>query len=75
MIIYKKRNNALYGERLAIDLNDMFDGVATSLVNEHKNSGDYKAFSQDVIRYFGIKTTIDGSTVILSEGLTFKVSL
>jgi preprotein translocase subunit SecA len=57
-VIYKKRNNALYGERLEIDLNDMFDGVATALVLEHKNTNDYKAFAQDVIRYFGIKTTI-----------------
>lgn len=61
-VIYKKRNNALYGERLAIDLNDMFDGVATSLINEHKNTGDYKAFAQDVIRYLGIETNIDEAT-------------
>ncbi|MCH2021588.1 MAG: preprotein translocase subunit SecA [Saprospiraceae bacterium] len=56
--IYQKRNNALYGERLAIDLNDMFDGVASSLINEHKHTNDYKEFTQNVIRYFGIETNI-----------------
>ena len=57
-VIYKKRNNALYGERLAIDLNDMFDGVAVSIVSQHKDSGDYKEFTQDVIRYYGLETNI-----------------
>ena len=56
--IYKKRNNALYGERLAIDLNDMFDGVATSIVSEHKENNDYKEFAQNVIRYYGFEPKI-----------------
>ncbi|WMX15063.1 preprotein translocase subunit SecA [Aureispira sp. CCB-E] len=56
--IYKKRNNALYGERLAIDLNDMFDQVAVSLVTTHKVNNDYNAFAQDVIRYYGFETNI-----------------
>lgn len=56
--IYKKRNNALYGERLAIDLNDMFDQVAVSLVSAHKEDNNYNGFAQDVIRYYGIETNI-----------------
>ncbi len=56
--IYKKRNNALYGERLAIDLNDMFDQVAVSLVSAHKVDNNYKGFVQDVIRYFGMEPDI-----------------
>jgi preprotein translocase subunit SecA len=56
--IYKKRNNALYGERLAIDLNDMFDQVAVSLVSQHKVDNNYTDFTQDVIRYFGFESNI-----------------
>jgi len=56
--IYKKRNNALYGERLSIDLNDMFDQVAVSLISQHKIDNDYTAFTQDVIRYFGFESNI-----------------
>lgn len=56
--IYKKRNNALYGERLSIDLNDMFDDVAVSIVSKNKIGNDYKGFVQDVIRYYGIETNI-----------------
>lgn len=59
--IYQKRNNALYGERLSIDLNDMFDGVALSLVSAHKGTNDYNGFVQDVIRYYGLETNISES--------------
>jgi preprotein translocase subunit SecA len=56
--IYQKRNNALYGERLEIDLNDMFDGVAASIVTEHKETNNYKEFVQNVIRYYGFEPNI-----------------
>lgn len=56
--IYKKRNNALKGERISIDLDNMFDELAVSLIKEHKATGDYQAFKEDVVRYFGIEPTI-----------------
>lgn len=59
--IYKKRNNALYGERLAVDLNDMFDHVAVSIVSANKIDNNYQGFVQDAIRYFGIETNITES--------------
>ena len=62
--IYKKRNNALHGERLSIDLNDMFDAVADNIVQEFKGSNDYKEFSQNIIRYFGFHTNIDEATFL-----------
>lgn len=61
--IYRKRNNALYGERLAIDLNNMFDQVAESIVTANKDNNNYQGFVQDVIRYFGI----DKENISISE--------
>jgi len=60
--IYEKRNNALKGERLAVDLNDMFDNLAATLISTHKSVNDYKGFVQDVIRYYGIEPEIDEAT-------------
>lgn len=67
--IYNKRNNALHGERLSIDLNDMFDAVADNIVQEFKSSNDYKEFSQNIIRYFGFHTNIDEATFLKTADL------
>lgn len=42
--IYKKRYNALSGERLAVDLNTMFTSMTQNLVAETKQTGDYNVF-------------------------------
>jgi len=51
--IYKKRNNALSGERLAVDINNMFKSLIAYVVSEHKLSGDYAAFRNDAISILG----------------------
>jgi len=57
-VIYKKRRHALYGERLSIDINNMFNDVAAELVDRHHDSGDFEAFRFDVLRQFGFETSI-----------------
>ena len=44
--IYKKRYNALSGERLAVDLNGMFTAMTTNLVEETKETNDYGVFKR-----------------------------
>jgi preprotein translocase subunit SecA len=51
--IYKKRHHALWGERLGVDLNNMFYDLAEEVLTSHKQMGDYEAFSVDTYRYFG----------------------
>lgn len=53
--IYKRRYNALSGERLALDLNNMFIDLAEELVYQHKNGGDYESFKLDALIYFGVE--------------------
>lgn len=48
--IYTKRNNALQGERLSVDLFNMFDGLVETTVFESKSIGDYEEFKN---RCFG----------------------
>ena len=42
--IYKRRNNALSGERLSLDLHNMILALTESMVEDHKHGGDYKSF-------------------------------
>lgn len=57
-VIYSKRNHALFGERLSIDIDNAFYDVAENLVNIHRESGDFEAFKLEVIMNFATDTEI-----------------
>ncbi len=56
--IYKKRNNALSGERLAVDLNTMFTSLIESIVIGSKQAESYEAFLEESRRILGIDPKI-----------------
>ncbi len=57
--IYKKRYNALSGERLQVDLDNMFHSMTDSIVSHHKTTDDYEGFRRDSIGVLGIDPKID----------------
>ncbi len=57
-VIYGKRNHALFGERLALDLDNAFYSVADGLVNSFRESNDHEGFKLAAIVNFGIDTEI-----------------
>lgn len=57
-VIYSRRNHALFGERLALDLDNAFYAVAESLVTSFKEQNDYEGFRLAVIVNFGTDATI-----------------
>jgi preprotein translocase subunit SecA len=57
-VVYGKRNHALFGERLALDLDNAFYSVADGLVNSYKEGNDHEGFKLAAIVNFGIETTI-----------------
>jgi preprotein translocase subunit SecA len=57
-VIYTKRNHALFGERLALDLDNAFYAVAEGLVSSFKEMNDYEGFRMAAIVNFGIDTSI-----------------
>lgn len=58
--IYKRRRNALSGDRLSVDLNNMFLDLASEMVQIHKyNNGDYEAFKLDALMNFGVTPNIE----------------
>ncbi|GGH11486.1 preprotein translocase subunit SecA [Sphingobacterium alkalisoli] len=57
-VIYKKRKNALFGERLDVDLNNTIYDVTEDIVTESKEGGSYEEFQIEVIRLFAIDPAI-----------------
>jgi len=56
--IYKKRRNALFGDRLAIDIDNMFYELCETTIQNHAN-GEYQDFEMELIRLIGIESPID----------------
>jgi preprotein translocase subunit SecA len=61
-VIYKRRRNALYGDRISIDIANMIYEVLESVVGEYKDSGDFDGFNLECIRLFGIESPLDEET-------------
>ena len=57
-VVYKKRNHALFGERLALDLDNAFYSVANGLIISFKEGNDHEGFKLAAIVNFGIDTSI-----------------
>ncbi len=60
--VYKRRNNALSGERLSVDLYNMIMSLTESLVEDHKEGGDYNTFRNDSLRILSMDPQIDEAT-------------
>ena len=57
--IYRKRNNALTGERLAVDINNMFDGLLDAIVYDHKDRGNFETFRNAMLTTIGFDPQVD----------------
>lgn len=57
-VIYAKRRNALFGERLDVDMNNMIFDVAEDIVTEYKEESNYEGFKLEVIKNFSVDTEI-----------------
>ena len=53
-VVYAKRKNALFGERLDVDLNNTIFDVVEDVVSEYKDQGNYEGFQLEVIRIFSV---------------------
>ncbi|MBO4307187.1 MAG: preprotein translocase subunit SecA [Bacteroidales bacterium] len=53
-VIYNKRRNALYGDRLSIDISNMFYDTCELLYNEADQAHDYEGFKMEMIRVFAL---------------------
>jgi len=57
-VIYAKRKNALFGERLEVDINNTIFDVVEDVVTEYKESNNYEGFTLEMIRLFSVDVEI-----------------
>ncbi|MBS1635014.1 MAG: preprotein translocase subunit SecA [Bacteroidetes bacterium] len=55
-VIYKRRRNALYGDRLSIDVANMIYETADNIVNEYHEVKDFEGFNLECLKNFGIES-------------------
>ncbi len=74
-VIYTKRKNALFGERLDVDLNNIIFDVVEEIVADAKETSTYEDFQLDVIRLFAINPDISAEEFATGkiEALTDKL--
>ena len=51
-VIYKKRKNALSGERISLDISNSFYDLCQELVEEYQGQQNYDGFKLEMIRWF-----------------------
>jgi len=56
--VYKRRNHALFGERLALDVDTAFVSLAEGLIHSFREQEDHEGFKLAVIMSFGVDTSI-----------------
>ena len=59
--IYRKRDNALSGQRLSLDLNNSFEGLIDDIVYAHKQNGTYDTFRRATQRLLGFESDIQAA--------------
>ena len=61
-VIYRRRNNSLFGERLRIDISNMIYDTCENIVLSNKAVNDFKNFEFELIRYFSITTDLNSDS-------------
>ncbi|MEN9549194.1 MAG: preprotein translocase subunit SecA [Bacteroidota bacterium] len=56
--VYEKRNHALFGDRLALDIDTSFSSLAAGLIDSFRSQEDYEGFKMACIVNFGLDTAI-----------------
>ncbi|WP_055435409.1 preprotein translocase subunit SecA [Lacinutrix algicola] len=60
-VVYKRRFNALNGERLRVDLANMIFDTSEGIAETNKGANDFKNFEFELIRYFSMASPITES--------------
>ncbi len=60
--IYRKRQHALDGERLSVDINSMLISLSEQIIETTKSTNDYLAFVEESVKVLGIDPEIDQNT-------------
>ena len=62
--VYRKRRNALYGDRLDLDIANMFFDTCEYIVSTYNGKDDFKDFELDLLRIVGIQSPVNVETFV-----------
>ncbi len=57
-VIYTKRRNALYGEKLSLDISNMMYDLGEQIVSDFQEKRDYNGFSLDLLKVLAIEAPV-----------------
>lgn len=60
-VVYKRRYNALFGDRLRVDIANMIYDTAEVVAESNKLTQDYKNFEFELIRFFSMSSPVSES--------------
>jgi preprotein translocase subunit SecA len=63
-VIYKRRKHALFGERLKLDIDNMFYDLCAAIAGAYHTTKQFDAFKLEVIRQFGIDSPMGESEFV-----------
>ncbi len=67
-VIYKKRRNALFGERLSVDIANMMYDTCEQMIFEYQETGDFDGFTFELLRTFGIESPFNEKDFLEGKG-------
>ncbi|PKR79902.1 preprotein translocase subunit SecA [Brumimicrobium salinarum] len=56
--VYRKRKNALYGDRLDLDIANMFYDTVENIVSKYNGKDDFEEFELELLRVVGIQSPV-----------------
>ncbi len=74
-VIYTRRRNALFGERLALDLDNAFYDSCRLVASQFDGNRNYEQFKIEVLRDFAFETTIQESEFLKMDANSITESL
>ena len=63
-VIYRKRRNALFGDRLAVDISNNIYDVCEHILMDHQDNRDFEGFRMDLIRNLGLDAPFDETAFV-----------
>ncbi|MCC7333176.1 MAG: preprotein translocase subunit SecA [Flavobacteriales bacterium] len=66
-VVYTKRRNALFGERLGVEISNMTYDVCEDIVKEYQEVRDFNSFKIELIRMLGIQSPFSEQDFIDSK--------
>ena len=74
-VIYTRRRNALYGERIDVDIRNMMTDYTESLVNSSHGNLSFEEFSYETIRHLSMEPGITNETYLNESADSVAVKL